>query len=308
MVGCRRGRVYAEQEVRVSQSGGPRLRLEFWRGFKESMAGSAVTCGRASSETWMHHDARLNCGRLFSMIRTRDGEIGSQFAVDDLTASTVYALLADHRPEIDALFERPLAWRVVSERMHEVEVRRTADLERRDDWPELFAWLAGNLDGLSRALGPFVGRSIPVEHQGDWDEASFFAALDEHNPDAAAPARQILAWSRTSLPHLYWGHGKQIGSFMPSVLRTGIEHSVVSVWTDGLFCLRFQALAKTPAFAADERRAELLERLNAVPRFALPAGVLGKYPGLPLRLLDEPASMRSFLSALDWWAEVVKRG
>ena len=87
---------------------------------------------------------------------------------------------------------------------------------------------------------------------------------------------------------------------MAGILRSGIEHSVVSVWTDGLFCLRFQALGKTPAFATEAMRAELLDRFNEVPRFDLPAGVLDKYPGLPLRLLDDPASMRAFLSVLDW--------
>jgi hypothetical protein len=292
----------------VAQSSGPRLRLEFWRGFAESMAGrGGVTCGRASQETWMHHDARLNCGRLFSMLRTRDGEIGSQFALDDLTARTVYALLADHRDEIDAAFGRPLVWRVVSRRMHEVEVRRAADVGQRDTWPELYAWLAGNLDGLARALGPFVGRSIPVEHEGDWDEASFFAALAGHNPSAAGPARQLLEWGRASLPHLYWGHGRQVGSFMASTLKSGIEHSVVSVWTDGLFCIRFQALGKTPAFADEALRTELLHRFNEVPRFDLPAGVLDKYPGLPLRLLDDPASLSAFLSALDWAVAVIRR-
>lgn len=293
----------------MAQSGGPRLRLEFWRAFRQAMASrDDVSCGRASSETWMHHDARLNCGRLFSMVRTRDGEIGSQFALDDLTARTVYTLLADHRQEVDAAFWQPLAWRVASERMHEIEVRRAADLERRDEWLELFAWLADNLDGLAQALGPFVGRSIPVPHQGDWDEDSFFAALALHNPCAVGPARQLLEWGRASLPHLYWGHGKQAGSFMSGILRSGVEHSVVSVWTDGLFCLRFQALGKTPAFATEAMRAELLDRFNEVPRFDLPAGVLDKYPGLPLRLLDDPTSMHVFTSALDWCVAAIKRG
>jgi len=292
----------------MSQGGGPRLRLEFWRGFRQFMADrSAVTCGRASSETWMSHDAQLNCGRLFSMIRTRDGEIGSQFALDDLTARTVFTFLDEHRQEVDEAFGQPLARRVVSDRMHEIELRRPAGLERRDDWPELFAWLAGNLDAFAGALGPFVGRSNPTAHHGDWDDPSFFAALGEHNPRAAGPARQLLEWGRASLPHLRWGHGKQCGSFTPGVLRSGIEHSVVSVWTDGLFCVRFGALAKTPAFAAEAMRAELLDRLNEVPRFDLPAGVLGKYPGLPLRLLDDPASMRAFLTALDWCVAVMRQ-
>ena len=51
---------------------------------------------------------------------------------------------SDHRQEVDEAFGRALVWRVASDRMHEIEVRRPARLERRDDWPELFAWVTAN--------------------------------------------------------------------------------------------------------------------------------------------------------------------
>lgn len=240
------------------------------------------------------------------MVRVRSGEIGTQFALDAHTARTVYALLSAHREQVDSRFGRSVNWRVVTGRMHEIDVRRTAELAARETWPELFLWLRANLDAFLVALGPFVARSIPLEHDGDWDEASFFEGLGLHNPQAVAPARALLEWSRTSMPVIYWGHGRQVGSFVPSVRHRGIEHSVISVWTDGLFVVRFAALKKQPPFDDEGRRRELLARLNALPCVDLPEAVLDRYPSLPLALLEEPGARAGLLETLDWCVRTVR--
>lgn len=293
----------------MSRTTGPQLRLEFWRAFKQYMTiRGGATCGRASSETWMHHDAQVNCGRLFSMVRTRSGEIGSQFALDDHTARTVFAFLERNRTEVDAAFGAPLTWRVVSERMHEIEVRRPGDLEHRDEWPDLFAWLSDNLVSFRRALGPLLGSSAPATHHGDWDESSFFETLTARTPRAVQPARHLLDWGHSAMPHIHWGHGKHVGSFVPTLLRYGTEHTALSVWTDGLFCIRFGALKKEPPFADEALRTELLARLNDVPLIDLPSAVLDRYPSLPLPLLEDPRAMDGLVAALDWCVATVKSG
>jgi hypothetical protein len=304
---CMQSHAERWRERTLAYSQGPRLRLEFWRAFKEYMTGrDFATCGRASSETWMHHDGKLNCGRLFSMIRVRQGEIGSQYALDDHTASTVYAFLSTHRGEIDALFGQSLTWRTVSERMYEVEIRRPADISRRDDWMDLFVWLSKNLRAFQRSLGPFLGRSTSAAHQGNWDEQSFFDMLAKHSPHATDPARHLLEWGHATMPHLRWGHGRRAGSFVPTVLREGTEHSVISVWTDGLFVVRFGALRKDLPFSDERLRRELLARLNRVRCFRLPPTVIDLYPGLPLPLLADTDTMDGFISALDWCAGQLK--
>ena len=256
----------------------------------------------------MHHGGELNCGRLFSMIRVRTNEIGSQHAMDDHTARTVYSFLRAHRADIDVHFPQDVTWRAVSERMHEVEVRRPAVLERREDWPESFAWLSDSLHALQSSLGAFVGRSTPPEHRGDWDEGSFFEALALHNPTAVEPARLILEWARQAMPHLYWGHGEREGSFVPALRRLGTERSVVSVWTTGLFFVCFGALKKEPPFCDEALRLELLARLNEAPHFDLPPAVIDRYPGLPLALLEEPGAMDAFVAAMEWSLGVLKAG
>jgi hypothetical protein len=184
--------------------------------------------------------------------------------------------------------------------MHEVEVRRSAALERRDDWPELFGWLSDNLHTFQSSLGPFVGRSTPTQHHGDWDEDSFFRELAVHNPTAAQPARLILAWGKRVMPQIYWGHGEREGSFMPAVQYLGTAHSIVSVYTTGMFYVRFAALKKEPPFDDEGLRLELLARLNQVPHFDLPPAVIERYAGLPLALLAESGAMEAFIDAMEW--------
>jgi hypothetical protein len=291
----------------MTGSEGPRIRLAFWQAFKQFMAEDPVVmCGRASSETWMHQDVGLNFGRLFSMVRVRTSEIGSQWATDDASARTVYSFLSAHRPEIEAGLGQDVTWRVVNERMYELEVRLPADLSRREEWPSLFQWLSSNLHTFRSSIGEFVGKSTPSSHQGDWDEASFFEELAKNCGRGVEPARRLLAWSRQSMPLVYWGHGQSEGSFVPVLLRQGIEHSVVSVYTTGVFCVRFGALKKTPPFDEEQLRNELLARLNAAPHVDLPPTVVERYPGLPLPLLDEPNAMAVVLDAMDWVVSVVK--
>jgi hypothetical protein len=281
--------------------------MDFWRAFRQFMADDpSVICGRASPETWMHHDVGLNSGRLFSMVRMRTEEIGTQWAADDASADTVYSLLSAHRAEIDARLGRDITWRVVNERMHEIEVRRPADLSRREQWPSLFEWLSGNLHSFRSSVGEFVGRSTGSSHQGDWDETSFFEELGGNCARGVGPARRLLEWGKESMPLIYWGHGRSEGSFVPVLLRQGVEHSVVSVYTTGVFCVRFGALKKTARFDDERVRQELLARLNAAPHIDLPLTVIERYPALPLALLDEPGVMAAVLDAMEWTVGVIR--
>ena len=145
-----------------------------------------------------------------------------------------------------------------------------------------------------------MGRSTRPQHHGIWDEESFFEALEVCSPAAIGPARFILEWGRHAMPHLYWGHGEREGSFVPAVRYLGTERSVVSVYTTGMFYVRFAALKKEPPFQDEGLRLELLARLNEAPHFDLPSAVIDRYPGLPLPLLAEPGAMDAFIDTMEW--------
>jgi hypothetical protein len=284
------------------------LRRELWRAFQATMAGgSAVRCGLATSDGYMNVHLGLECGSTIVMARVRKREIGVQFLLDDPTAATVFSLLSAHQAEIEAAFGAPLLWRAPSARAHEIEARRPADITDRESWPELCDWFAAALGGLRAALGPYAGVEPAAGERRRWDELSFFAELARLNPGTVAAARALLDWARAAMPAVYWGKGRRFGSFVPGLRRGGHTHTLVSVWTSGTFVPRFAALRKTPPFSDEALRAELLDRLNAVPHFALPHEVLDRFPTLPLALLEDPAARSLFIGALDWYVATVKR-
>ena len=286
-----------------------RLRSEFWSSFKASLEPAAeVTLGRVSSEGYMNANVSLNCGSLIVMARVRKGEIGVQLTLDDFAAATIFSFLGELRASIDAAFEVPPIWRTPTLRAHEIEVRRPADIGDRDVWPELHRWLMEQLVAFRTALHPYLGWSPPAGEKRQWDETLFFADLGRFNPAAVSPAQALLDWSRSSMPDIYWGRGRQFGSFVPGLRRRGRVHSVISVWTSGTVVPRFAALKTAPPFDDEALRAELLARFNGVPHFDLPRDVLDLLPTLPLALLCGDVALGRFIEALEWYVAVVKAG
>src|SRR5262249_28738396 len=77
-----------------------------------------------------------------------------------------------------------------------------------------------------KAQGPREGRQ--------WDEASFFQELTtRRGSNEATIARKILSWAQTSNLRLWWGQGKQDGSFFPMFDYQGQQYWLVAVWTYG---------------------------------------------------------------------------
>lgn len=285
----------------------PRLRREFWSAFRNHVGQKdGVKCGRASSDSWMHHNGHLNGGTLFTMVRVRQGAIATQFALDDITASTIFSFLKAHRADIDSAFSGVPQWRTAGVRTHEIEVRTEADLTSRCDWSRYFAWFVEQLEAFQTALWPLVGRVPPAGDNRPWDEESFFAELGLHTPSAVAPARELLRWSQVNMSLVQWGRGKRFGSFVPTVRRQGRLHNAVSVWTNGTVVLRFADLKRESPFCDASLRAEFLHRLNRVPHFSLPRDAVDLLPSIPLPILAEAGSLTRFLDALDWFVQAVR--
>jgi hypothetical protein len=296
-------------QSRVGHRETPRLRRAFWTAYRDlAQHAPTLRCGRASSDSWMHHNGYLNGGTLFTMIRVRQGEIGVQLALDDITASTIFSYLETHRATIDSAFPKTPQWRRVGTRTHEIEVRRPADIARRDEWQGYFAWYLLQLESFQRVLWPLVGR-VPYPGQSrQWDRESFFTELESHTPSAAAPARRLLEWNEHNMSLVQWGHGRRFGSFIPRARREGRLYDAISVWTSATVSLRFADLKKEWPFSDEALRLELLRRFNRVPHVSLPRKAISALPALPLPLLAESRAMTPFLDALDWFAATVRGG
>jgi hypothetical protein len=285
------------------------LRREFWRAFRDYMAGvSAIGCSSPSSDGWMWHVAHVSSGYLASLLNVRLGQIGVRFRLAGPEADTVFSFLESHRHDVDDALEPRPTWRRGEGSSHVIEVLTGADVSARDSWPAHMSWLRTELEAFQAALWPHVGRVPPAAGRRHWNEELFLSELSAWNPGCLVPATAILATAQQRVEAIQWGSGGRTGSFTPTVWHGGIPHQLVSVRTDGTFQLLFSRLRETPPFADRAGRLELLRRVNEVRHLRLGEEVLGQRPGLPLAMLGDAEVRAQFTGLLGWFSAAVTRG
>jgi hypothetical protein len=135
-----------------------------------------------------------------------------------------------------------------------------------------------------------------------WDEKSFFAALDEAGDAASiAGARRVYRWAQEHLPRLDWGRGLWTGSCIPVRDLDGVTHYPIVLRTNGVLEVCFNYLSRKPPFDDEARRQELLERLNQVPGVRLPPDSHNRAPNFPFAVLANDASWVAFEGVLRWY-------
>lgn len=289
----------------------PSQRVAFWKGLTAHLdERDDLTCGKATSESWLFHNGSLNFGSLFSVARWRRGELRAQFALEGPSAAGVYSFLLDHRAEIDSRFESAPLWRSPQgSQTWLLETVRAGDLADEREWPALWVWLEGELTTLQAACRPLVGWvPPPATGRRAWDERLFFAELERWNPGALPPASELLAAAQTMMPDLAWGHGAQVGSVTAGLRHGGAVYRLVELRTSGTVALLLRKLTALPAYGGSAPRHELLRRLNQVPHLHYSDDALGTCPALPLPVLAEPGAMTAFVAVLRWFAETARAG
>jgi hypothetical protein len=133
-----------------------------------------------------------------------------------------------------------------------------------------------------------------------WDEVSFFNALRERRGDEdVAVARRLLEWERRHGLRIWWGRGKQDGSFIPFYENKFGTNYFFGVWTYGSVELQFQWM-RHPPFSDIEKKRELAHRLCEIEGVSIPEAALTKRPTFKLSQLTGPGRLEKFLAAFDW--------
>ena len=158
---------------------------------------------------------------------------------------------------------------------------------------------------VPRVIGQTVAayeRKVQTTRAGrQWNEASFFQELAaRHGSTEATIARKILAWAQSRQLRLWWGQGKQDGSFFPMFDYQGKPYWLIAVWTYGRIEIQFQMMKTSPPFEAEAKRVELLQRLNALPEIIIPPDGITRRPSIRLSVLQEETVLQQFLAICDW--------
>jgi hypothetical protein len=149
-------------------------------------------------------------------------------------------------------------------------------------------------------------KSAGGEPSRQWDEESFFAALAERGePEVTTVARELFDWAKRRELRVWWGRGKQVGAMVPVLDVLGASFYPFTVWTYGRLEISFQYMTNGP-FADEEKRRELLAKLNALPGVRIEAASLSRRPSFRLAVLATESARSGFLDACDWFVDEVK--
>jgi len=154
---------------------------------------------------------------------------------------------------------------------------------------------------IPRFYGPSqVVKSKAGDRQGKrWDEASFFAELEERQGiDSIRVARRLLQWSHENVL-TWWGKGSRSGSFVPYFNHNEREHQLFAVWTYGVVEIYFQWYLSKPPFDNIEKRRVILDKLNQINGVSIPPDGINRRPSISMDILAQDNRLEQFIEVLD---------
>jgi hypothetical protein len=148
---------------------------------------------------------------------------------------------------------------------------------------------------------------VPDPAKRKWDEPSFFQELEARcGAGEVYTAREILKWARQRATRVWWGEGSRRGSFVPVFSYKGKDHQLFAVWTAGMVEIYFYWYRYKTPFDSEEKRQDLLSRLNAIETISLPDEAIAKRPNIHLSALGDDAVLKQFLAIFDWFIQEIR--
>jgi hypothetical protein len=117
----------------------------------------------------------------------------------------------------------------------------------------------------------------------------------------------IYDWAKSRKIRITWGKGSQTGSFVPVLDYQDNSYPLFAVYTYGSLEVYFQWYQYRPPFDAEEKRLEMLDKLNAIDGIDIPAQAISRRPNIALAVLQDKAACEQLLAVFDWYIEEVKK-
>ena len=116
----------------------------------------------------------------------------------------------------------------------------------------------------------------------------------------------ILQWALSSVTRVWWGKGKVTGSSVPVLEHHRIDHQLLAMYTYTKVDLCFQWYQHKPPFDSEDKRRQLLAKLNAIEGISLPKDAITRRPSIALGTLRDESVLQQFLQVFDWVVEEIR--
>ncbi|WP_223816115.1 hypothetical protein [Adhaeribacter rhizoryzae] len=140
----------------------------------------------------------------------------------------------------------------------------------------------------------------------NWTEETFFTQLTaQRGVGEAEVVRQLLNWLKPQMTRIWYGSGRR-GSMVPVFTHLGVEYFLFALWTTGTVEVYFQWHKYKPPFNSEQKRMELLNRLNQIKGVSISPDKISARPNIPLSLLADKKEYQKFVDTYKWFIDEVK--
>lgn len=139
----------------------------------------------------------------------------------------------------------------------------------------------------------------PSQQRGQWSEEEFFKALEEKNPpEIVATVRDLYKWGVETADRIWFGTGKETGSFTFHYLKDGKTISIFSIYTDGKLTLNYGWLVKP---LQKETLEGFHKAIHEIPTLRqIPDSFVNRWPAVKVDALKNQEYLEKFKKAVLW--------
>ncbi|MBS7614657.1 hypothetical protein KEJ18_02845 [Candidatus Bathyarchaeota archaeon] len=144
-----------------------------------------------------------------------------------------------------------------------------------------------------------------TSQRGQWSEEEFFKALEENNKqEIVAIVKDLYKWSANTADRIWFGTGKETGSFTFHYLKEGKTISIFSIYTDGRLILNYGWLVKP---LQKETLEGFHKTIHEIPTFRhIPNTFANKWSSVKIDALKDPQYLAKFKDAVLWVKTQIK--
>ena len=134
-----------------------------------------------------------------------------------------------------------------------------------------------------------------------WSPETFYPELESRFSHVEVEvAKKLEEWARSKDMIIWWGKGSRSGSFVPYFEHKGNTYQLFVVWTYGNVELYFQWYKERPPFDDEEKRKELLSKINSIEGIDLPESAISRRPSFPIQILQDDKKYKQFIEIYKW--------
>jgi hypothetical protein len=178
---------------------------------------------------------------------------------------------------------------------------------------EVKQYIGDNIKTLvPRVIGHVIeAQKKSLRAQGNnkkWNPETFYPELEKkHSIKEVKVAKAIEEWAEKNVSHVWWGEGSVSGSFVPQYFHKDTKHQLFAVYTYGTVELYFYWYKFKTPFDNEDKRIELLKKINSIEGIDLPESSINKRPNISLSIFEDPKKLEKFIEIFDWVIEEIKK-